>query len=42
MHVVYVVLNPFSNLFRSHRYSPLDEKIYSVILFTEIEKLTLS
>jgi len=32
MHVIDVVLNSFSNLFRSHRYSPL-EKIYSVILF---------
>jgi hypothetical protein len=33
MHVIDVVLNSFSDLFRSHRYSPL-EKIYSVILFT--------
>jgi transposase-like protein len=33
MHVVDAVLDSFSNLFRSHRYSPL-EKIYSVILFT--------
>jgi hypothetical protein len=33
MHVVDAVLNPFSNLFRSHRYSPL-EKLYSVFLFT--------
>jgi transposase-like protein len=32
-HVVDAVLDSFSNLFRSHRYSPL-EKIYSVILFT--------
>jgi transposase-like protein len=32
MHVVDAVLDSFSNLFRSHRYSPL-EKIYSVILF---------
>jgi hypothetical protein len=33
MHVMDAVLDSFSNLFRSHRYSPL-EKIYSVILFT--------
>jgi transposase-like protein len=33
MHVIDVVLDSFSDLFRSHRYSPL-EKIYSVILFT--------
>jgi transposase-like protein len=33
MHVIDAVLDSFSNLFRSHRYSPL-EKIYSVILFT--------
>jgi transposase-like protein len=33
MHVIDAVLNSFSNLFRSHRYSPL-EKLYSVILFT--------
>jgi putative transposase len=33
MHVIDVVLNSFSNLFRSHRYPPL-EKLYSVILFT--------
>jgi transposase-like protein len=33
MHVVDAVLNSFSNLFRSHRYSPL-EKLYSVFLFT--------
>ena len=32
MHVIDVVLDSFSNLFRSHRYPPL-EKIYSVILF---------
>jgi transposase-like protein len=32
MHVVDAVLESFSNLFRSHRYSPL-EKLYSVILF---------
>ena len=32
MHVIDVVLDSFSNLFRSHRYSPL-EKLYSVILF---------
>jgi hypothetical protein len=32
MHVIDVVLVSFSNLFRSHRYSPL-EKIYSVFLF---------
>jgi transposase-like protein len=33
IHVIDVVLDSFSNLFQSHRYSPL-EKIYSVILFT--------
>jgi putative transposase len=33
MHVIDAVLESFSNLFRSHRYSPL-EKLYSVILFT--------
>jgi putative transposase len=33
MHGIDVVLNSFSNLFRSHRYSPF-EKLYSVILFT--------
>jgi transposase-like protein len=33
MHVIDVVLESSSNLFRSHRYPPL-EKIYSVILFT--------
>jgi transposase-like protein len=33
MHVVDAVLNSFSNLFRSHRYPPL-EKICSVVLFT--------
>jgi hypothetical protein len=32
MHVINVVLDSFSNLFRSHRYSPL-EKIHSVFLF---------
>jgi putative transposase len=32
MHVIDAVLDSFSDLFRSHRYSPL-EKIYSVILF---------
>ena len=32
MHVVDVVLDSFSTLFRFHRYSPL-EKLYSVILF---------
>jgi hypothetical protein len=32
MHVVDDVLDSFSNLFRSHRYSPL-EKLYSVFLF---------
>jgi putative transposase len=32
MHIIDAVLDSFSNLFRSHRYSPL-EKIYSVILF---------
>jgi transposase-like protein len=33
MHVIDAVLESFSNLFRSHRYPPL-EKLYSVILFT--------
>ena len=33
MHVVDTVLDSFSNLFQSHRYSPL-ERIYSVFLFT--------
>jgi putative transposase len=33
MHVIDAVLDSFSNLFRSHRYSPI-EKIYSVFLFT--------
>jgi transposase-like protein len=33
MHVIDAVLDPFSNLFRSHRYSPA-EKLYSVFLFT--------
>jgi hypothetical protein len=33
MHVVDTVLDSFSNLFRSHRYFPL-ERIYSVFLFT--------
>jgi hypothetical protein len=32
MHVIDAVLESFSNLFRSHRYSPL-EKLYFVILF---------
>jgi transposase-like protein len=32
MHIINVVLDSFSNLFRSHRYSPL-EKLYSVFLF---------
>jgi hypothetical protein len=32
MHVIDVILDPFSNLFQSHGYSPL-EKIYSVFLF---------
>jgi hypothetical protein len=32
MHVTDAVLDSFSNLFRSHRYPPL-EKIYSVFLF---------
>jgi hypothetical protein len=32
MHVIDAVLDSFSNLFRSHRYSLL-EKFYSVILF---------
>jgi hypothetical protein len=33
MHVVDAVLDSFADLFRSHRYSPI-EKLYSVILFT--------
>jgi transposase-like protein len=33
MHVIDAVLDSFYNLFRSHRYSPV-EKLYSVILFT--------
>jgi hypothetical protein len=33
MHVIDALLDSFSNLFRSHRYSPL-EKLYCVILFT--------
>jgi len=33
IHVIDAVLDSFSNLFRFHRYSPL-EKLYSVILFT--------
>jgi hypothetical protein len=32
MHVIDAVLDSFSNLFRSHRYPPL-EKIFSVFLF---------
>jgi hypothetical protein len=32
MHVIDAVLDSFSNLFQSHRYSPL-EKLYSVFLF---------
>jgi hypothetical protein len=32
MHVVDAVPDSFSNLFRSHRYPPL-EKLYSVFLF---------
>jgi transposase-like protein len=32
MHVIDAVLNSFANLFRSHRYSPL-ERLYSVVLF---------
>jgi putative transposase len=32
MHIINAVLDSFSNLFRSHRYSPL-EKLYSVFLF---------
>jgi len=31
IHVIDVELDPFSNLFQFHRYSPL-EKLYSVIL----------
>jgi transposase-like protein len=38
MHVINAVLNSFSNLFRSHRYSSL-EKIYSVFLFTVVQSL---
>jgi hypothetical protein len=33
MHFIDVVLDSFSNLFRSHKYSPL-EMLYSVFLFT--------
>jgi hypothetical protein len=33
MHVIDAVLDSFSNLFRSHRYPPL-EKLYSIFLFT--------
>jgi transposase-like protein len=33
MHVIDAVLDSFSDLFRSHRYSPI-EKLYSVFLFT--------
>jgi hypothetical protein len=33
MHIIDAVLDPFADLFRSHRYSPL-ERIYSVFLFT--------
>jgi transposase-like protein len=33
MHIINVALDSFSNLFRSHRYFPV-EKLYSVILFT--------
>jgi len=33
MHVIDAALNSFSNLFRSHRYPPL-EKLYSIFLFT--------
>ncbi|MDT7878725.1 MAG: hypothetical protein RQ862_09250 [Candidatus Caldarchaeales archaeon] len=33
MQVSDAVLNSFSYLFRSHRYSPV-EKLYSVVLFT--------
>jgi len=33
MHAIDAVLDSFSNLFRSHRYSP-EEKLYSVTLFT--------
>ena len=32
MHVIDAVLDPFSDLFRSHRYPPL-EKLFSVFLF---------
>jgi hypothetical protein len=34
MHVIDVLLDSFTRLFRHHRYSPL-EKLYSVILFIE-------
>jgi hypothetical protein len=33
MHVIDAVLDSFSSLFRSHRYSP-EEKLYSVTIFT--------
>jgi hypothetical protein len=32
MHVIDAVLDSFSDLFRSHRYSPI-EKLYSLVLF---------
>jgi hypothetical protein len=32
MHVIDAVLGSFSNLFRSHRYSPV-EKLYSVVVY---------
>jgi hypothetical protein len=38
MHVIDAVLDSFADLFRSHRYSPL-EKLYSVFLF--IARLSL-
>jgi hypothetical protein len=38
MHVIDDVLDSFADLFRSHRYSPL-EKLYSVFLF--IARLSL-
>jgi len=39
LHVIDAVLDSFSNLFLSHRYSPL-EKLYSNILFMANISLT--
>jgi hypothetical protein len=40
MHVIDVLLDSFTRLFRHHRYSPL-EKLYSVILFIAGLRLAL-